>query len=357
MKALKVLALSLPLGLMGVGPLIAIRSPELTVCPQGPPSCDFASIQEALKAAPEGATIRILEGTYTENLVIQKSLKLVGVGSEQTTVKGAEAGRPVIRIESDRAIEVLIEGLGVAEAQFDKDKHCFDATRLICPVGIQVFGKVKATISNADISRNGYGIMVWDSARAHLVKARISSNKLAGILVGISAQAFISDSKVLPNNSRGGNIEVLHSARLVVSSSEVLGTEFGIELADAAWASITHTKISYSIVGIVTQQSARLEIRASEIWQNINGVVVSSQSQAVIFDSLIANNGGRGVLVADESTTKLQGSRILYNGDWGIAAWLRKCGFEQDHFTGQVELKDNEIRDNGFSGGRNICLP
>ncbi len=50
---------------------------------------DYPTIQAAVDAAPEGATILIEPGTYTENIVITKSLTLEGSGISVTTLKPA----------------------------------------------------------------------------------------------------------------------------------------------------------------------------------------------------------------------------------------------------------------------------
>jgi hypothetical protein len=45
-------------------------------------------------------------------------------------------------------------------------------------------------------------------------------------------------------------------------------------------------------------------------------------------------------------------SRILHNADWGLAVWLRQCGY-WDIFTGQVVIKGhNVIKDNNKSGNQ-----
>lgn len=38
--------------------------------------------------ATEGDTIRVYEGTYYENVVVNKTVSLVGNGSEETTIEG-----------------------------------------------------------------------------------------------------------------------------------------------------------------------------------------------------------------------------------------------------------------------------
>jgi nitrous oxidase accessory protein NosD len=62
----------------------AWASPK-TVCAKG---CAFTGINAAIKAASPGATITIGPGTYTENVVVDKSLTLQGAG-RRTTIEPA----------------------------------------------------------------------------------------------------------------------------------------------------------------------------------------------------------------------------------------------------------------------------
>ena len=43
-------------------------SQVFTVCPEGPPACQFQRIQDAINASPDGATIQVRPGIYRENL-------------------------------------------------------------------------------------------------------------------------------------------------------------------------------------------------------------------------------------------------------------------------------------------------
>ena len=49
---------------------------------------DYKKISSAISAANSGDTIRIYSGTYYENLKIEKSVNLIGNGSEETINHG-----------------------------------------------------------------------------------------------------------------------------------------------------------------------------------------------------------------------------------------------------------------------------
>ncbi len=53
------------------------------------------SIQEAIDAAPEGATLCLAEGVWEEHITIEKSLTLCGAGAGQTALFGHEVSRGV----------------------------------------------------------------------------------------------------------------------------------------------------------------------------------------------------------------------------------------------------------------------
>ena len=78
---------------------IAGAVPALTVdvCPGG--SCAYSTINEAVTAVPDGSIINLLAGTYTENLVITKSLTLQGQGAGVTVIDGG--GRDTVILIDD----------------------------------------------------------------------------------------------------------------------------------------------------------------------------------------------------------------------------------------------------------------
>ena len=65
-------------------PVSAGIAASLDVCLSG---CPYSSIQAAINAATPGDTIIVAAGTYTEQILIQKELTLIGAGIGNTVVK------------------------------------------------------------------------------------------------------------------------------------------------------------------------------------------------------------------------------------------------------------------------------
>ena len=92
------------------GTASARAAATVTVCPSG---CAFSQIAPALAAAKNGDTISIGAGTYDGGLTVDKSVKLVGVGSGRTTISG---GGPVLTIGTFGAANeptVTIDGVTI----------------------------------------------------------------------------------------------------------------------------------------------------------------------------------------------------------------------------------------------------
>jgi parallel beta-helix repeat protein len=228
------------------------------------PSCTVTvqpgqSIQTAIDRAQERAVICLAEGIWRENIVIEKSLTLYGAGKDDrgnwlTWIKGSEAGRPVLRIKSGTKIEVVIENFAIAEAKtFSPNKFCAARSpQWICPDGLQIWSLVQATIRNIQISGNPYvGLLLLGSAQATVTNASIFGNRF-GIDMSGSAQVQINNTQIFSNSFYG--IEILDKAKATLFNTTIKNN--GIHCSN------------YICNGITVFDKVQLEIRDSHIINN-----------------------------------------------------------------------------------------
>jgi len=69
---------------------------------------DFQTILDAINASSGGDTIRVFEGTYPENIVIDRTLTLTGNGSGSTVITPTGSGDPITITGNDVVIEELM---------------------------------------------------------------------------------------------------------------------------------------------------------------------------------------------------------------------------------------------------------
>jgi parallel beta-helix repeat protein len=174
------------------------------------------SIQAAIAGAQEGAVICLGEGSWQENLKIEKALTLRGQGAQKTVIDGIQEGYPVVWVVGAQPIEVRLEGLGVTGAE----GGCANWPE-ICAHGVLIQGTAQAKINSSTISGNrDDGILLGGSAQAEIADSTISKNS-SGIGLSGSAQAKITGSTISENWGIG--ILLLDTAQAEITNNLIRG--------------------------------------------------------------------------------------------------------------------------------------
>ena len=190
-------------------------SATLTVCPQGPPQCQFTTIEEALAAAADGDRILIAPGTYAGGLAITKSVRLIGAGANETTISGNNGQRrPVVTVSPPSLIrtgsdlEVTISGVTITSG--------FGGIR----------NDAKLTLNDSVVSRNGDGIFgdggIQNSGTLTVDRSTIENNygeDTGGLWNDGTAE--ISRSAITGNSTDHGGGGIGNAGRLELTRSAV----------------------------------------------------------------------------------------------------------------------------------------
>lgn len=151
---------------------------------------DYEKIQDAIDNATEGDTVRVWEGTYYENVVVNKTVSLVGNGSEETTIV-AGGIHSVVWVEADW---VNISGFGVRKSGEDD----------LGGAGINIHVSSNNNISNCNAYNINLGVLLFRSSNNKISNNNAYNNRHGGItLAHHSSNNSISNCNVY-NNSRGG---------------------------------------------------------------------------------------------------------------------------------------------------------
>lgn len=142
-------------------------------------SKDFKSIQEAIDAAPQNITIFVYNGTYHENIIISKSIQLIGENS-QTTIIDSNNNENTINLTADNIVisNFTIQNSGEKYGRdiagiFIEANNTIITNNIITNhlVGIYSIYSKYTTIHNNTITLNkDYGIELYTNSHYSIIK-------------------------------------------------------------------------------------------------------------------------------------------------------------------------------------------
>jgi hypothetical protein len=191
-----------------------------------------------------------------------------------------------------------------------------------CP-GIFVVGTIRFTAQGLQVSNNSFGISLSGSVNASLADLEISGHEVSGLGV------FEGD----------------------VGLDEQGSNQFGSPQVTIQRAKIAESE--YHGLRIDGKSIVRLEeVIVSDNGKNARCREVGNPSA----ESKLCN----GVVIRHQAQVTFVNATIRGNTDWGVAAWLRKCGYYRDEFSGQIRFEGrNIIEGNNTAHNQQgeVCLP
>jgi parallel beta-helix repeat protein len=197
---------------------------------------DYSTIQAAVNAANSGDLILVDAGTYTENVVITKSVTLLGSSQNQTIIEA-----PSLTAVDVKSNNVTISGFTIRGGS----------------TGVNVLGYNSSKISNNTIGPigfdSGFGIgIVLQSSHTNTIFSNVISLAPFGILLARSDSNLISDN--------------------VVTHISILG----IGLQETKDNRISNNTITFNERGISPEDSNSTIFEGNTVMNNTIGVSISS---------------------------------------------------------------------------------
>jgi len=226
-----------------------------TVNDDASPVANFTKIQDAIDITSSGDIIFVYAGTYYENIVVNKSLTIIGEERDFTIIDGAKNGTVVFI----KANSVMIEGFTIRNS----GPYPY--------VGVHVeryfFGNV---ISNNKIMNNSEGVSVYSSS-ANVISNNIISNNSEGITISFSINNVISDNLVISNDNSG--IYLYFSGSNTISGNTLQNNLGGVSAYFSSGNVISNNVVSDNRDGLTIALSSRQNLIYHNNFDNIFDVL------------------------------------------------------------------------------------
>jgi hypothetical protein len=332
----------------------------LTVCPAGPPACQYTKIQDAIDAAPEDlgsphpkppiTKVFVKSGTYEENLVIRKSIILEGVGRDEVVLQpsskqGQERETGILLTRNVFGIVAEISGLHIRGSEKGNSASVmilgsFISTKLYQNrfegfiYGVYIEGSLYSIIEENEFQALD-SVTVCDFVQAHwTVSIRILKNTFTGTCAvavsGTRLSMFGADSnkpgdRVLIKGNQGGELAITDSSAILIrenSAKRVL-----LKQVDGAVIEENVFRRNGIFDAIEVIDSPNVIIQRNILEDNAwNGISVSSgdtllRSSVTILNNHVLRNRKFGIVAESiDLITHCNGNEVKDNkqGDYGV---------------------------------------
>jgi nitrous oxidase accessory protein len=284
----------------------------------------YPTIQRALAEAQSGDVIFVQPGIYEGNLVLDKRVRLVGVG--RPLIRGTGSGSIILV----RAPECVLQGFVI--------EH-----------------------SGGSLIDEDSGILL------HSSRNRLIDNELRDVLFGI--YFYESNDNVVRRNSirgrtqleqgeRGAGLHFWNCLRNTIERNVISGTRDGMYLQNASESRIAGNRISDVRYGLHYMYSNDNVFEDNVFRDNVAGAAIMYSTRIQLRRNQFVHNRGFssfGILFQDSTAIVVEQNVIADNGSGVFAEALRNSRFQKNLISGNdialemfASAEGNEFSENNF---------
>jgi len=284
------------------------------------PDADFTSIQEAINAASDGDTIYVYNGTYYENVVVNKTVSLVGENKATTIIDGWGTGGTLVNVTASK---VTFSGFTIQHSGLWYNDW-----------GIILFHSNGSHIIENIVTNNFNGICLWSSYDNNITDNVITNNYYFGVYLANSGYNNLSGN-IISNNTHGASFAV--SGSNILRKNHMLDNPYnfgvnGINLSDFIQDIDTSNTVEgkpiYYLINRHDEQipadagyvalvnSTNMTVRNLALTNNDNGVLFANTNSSIIENVTVTSNyGGIELWKSNGNTVR---NSTASNNQWGI---------------------------------------
>ncbi|MCG2826296.1 MAG: right-handed parallel beta-helix repeat-containing protein, partial [Thermoplasmatales archaeon] len=327
---------------------------------------NYSTIQEGITVASEADIVFVYSGTYYENVVIDKTITLIGEDRNTTIIDGNGTG-DVVYISADW---VNVSGFGVRGSGSANIHPNFDA-------GIEIRSSSN-TVTDCTCYNNHYGIYLYYSSNNNITTS-VAYNNSYSIYLWYSSNNVITANQIY-NNEHG--IELWYSSNNILRDNilenntynfcvyGIYGADISYFYQDIDTSNTINDKAVYYIIGqndilfdgidvgyLALVSCRNIQVKNLKLTNNRQGLLLINTSHSTIISNYIYNNSW-GIDLGYSSTNNITANQI-YNNSWGIylctspnnnittnQIYNNSCGIDLKYSSNNNIITSNQIYNN-----------
>lgn len=347
---------------------------------------DYPTIQEAINAANEGDTIFVRNGTYYENVVVNKTVGLVGEDKYTTIIDGNSTGN-VIVITSNNVnftgftIQYGDNGIYVGDGIFLGFCNIYENIVRNNTNGIYLSGSSRNNNASYNIiTNNQHGIVLSYSGENTLLGNNATSNRynfevegfsffhldnnvdtsntvdgkpiyyliaVSNVILGAESNAgtvFLINCqnitvKDLTLTKNGVGVFLWNTTNSKIENVTVTRSRYGVFLGDSCNNTLSTNTVANCTYGISLEasfwQSNNNTIIGNNVISNSRGIDLDTSNNNIIIENIVTDNS-HGIYLWDSSNNILFDNIVSSSSKYGIELWAYTAGSYGNILSGNI---------------------
>ncbi|UCG70291.1 MAG: right-handed parallel beta-helix repeat-containing protein [Thermoplasmata archaeon] len=288
----------------------------------------FLKIQDAINASSDGDTVFVYNGTYYENVIVNKTINLTGEDRNNTIINGGDIG-DVVNVSANW---VNITGFTVTGSD------------QIWQAGMRLHFVQNCRVYYNNVSKNDYGIYLYFSSKNNIIGNNVFNNLFSGIYLYYSNENFVTSNNANASFNSWYGIHLDYSDGNTITLNNAFNNALaGINLAHSNGNNITRNNAnSNNQKGIqIHYYSSGNNITLNNATNNgFYGVYIKDSSKNLIQNNNASSNDEHGIYLMDSVRNDIINNRVSLNKEYGIYLW----------FSDENNITGNYIHSNKYHG-------
>jgi parallel beta-helix repeat protein len=280
----------------------SLEAATITVDDSG--GADYLTIQEGIDATNPGDTVFVYNGTYYENIWVDKSINLVGEDRDNTIIDGGENGNVLM---------IAVEGVSISDFKIlNSGNNRGDS-------GIHL-----SYVQNCNITNNSFinsGVYIKGYQLSHFNTHNILPDNIVN---GEPLYYYKNTSNNDINDIPIGQLILVNCTNINVSNLVITNTDVAIEIAYSSFVYLTDNNLTKNNQGVYLYSTNYTSITKHNASDNVDGLYIHKSSNITVYDSCFFNNSymsGAGIYLSYSRDTKIRNCTTYNNGQYGVSVF------------------------------------